>query len=256
MTWIGPSPQRIFEVRIENEPRTRASHLAAATSWLASLLFLWPSVAGLIGSGDLVPNFLELGTPTSVFFKWLSIASIAVWVMLRAQRPELFLAIALLIHSVGDVVIAVGPLIGAIAAFLLGHLCYTALFWQLRERGPLATWRKVLIAGLVLYALGFGSYLIPKVEGVLQPAVAIYCGCIMVMAIFAARVTKGGVVPVVGALLYVFSDSLIGQSEFVERLPGSGYLIWPTYFLGQWAIVWGLVSRSERRAPAKSKHQP
>ena len=47
-----------------------------------------------------------------------------------------------------------------------------------------------------------------------------------------------------GALLFLASDSLLGTGRFKLQIPGSGSLIWITYYLGQCAIALGVLAET------------
>jgi len=75
-----------------------------------------------------------------------------------------------------------------------------------------------------------GDYAVP---------VIIYGVAITAMAVSA--ILAGFSTPLVwiGAMLFIISDSLIAAGRFTTALPLTPYLIWPTYYLGQYGIAIG-----------------
>ena len=140
-------------------------------------------------------------------------------------------------------------LIIKLAAFLLGHLCYIALFWPHRARSALRR-----PAWLVGYALVIGGalVLIAPQSGRLAPAVVAYGVVLGVMALLATGLNR---VAAIGGALFVVSDLTIAVQVWVLRAPyvGTEVLIMSTYLAAQLLLVTGLVRESGssgRLAPA------
>ena len=72
-----------------------------------------------------------------------------------------------------------------------------------------------------------------------MPAVVAYVVAIGVMV--ATAIAGGNGWAIAGALLFMTSDSLIGESRFVAARPGQGLAIMVTYHLAQAALVVSLV---------------
>lgn len=133
-------------------------------------------------------------------------------------------------------------------AFLLAHLFYIIVFLKENKRvdklsffgqKPFFVWPFLLIgvALIYIYYPGLGDLKIP---------VICYATCIVAM--FAASFNRINNVPrnawiltFFGAFLFVFSDSIIGYSKFVQPIKNSSFLIMLTYILGQGLIVCGLL---------------
>ena len=71
--------------------------------------------------------------------------------------------------------------------------------------------------------------------------VLIYSGAITVMTV--STILAGFSRPFVwiGAMLFMISDSLIAAGRFRTPVPLAVYLIWPTYYLGQYGIAIGFL---------------
>ncbi|MGH8379345.1 lysoplasmalogenase [Pseudomonas sp.] len=153
---------------------------------------------------------------------------------LKAAEPSHYrrwITIGLVFSLLGDILLAMpGDLfVFGLAAFLCAHLAY--LRGYLSETRQRATWALAisLIVGTALLALlishGLGELLIP---------VTVYALAISAML---WRALACGGVAALGAIAFVFSDSLIGIDRFVGHFQAAPYLIILAYWLGQWAIA-------------------
>jgi uncharacterized membrane protein YhhN len=151
--------------------------------------------------------------------------------------------VALTLSCVGDVFLAVDPrrYVGhAVRAFLLAHLAYILLFVRSWPRPLRPRRRQLILAALVLvYSLlvtswlasGFGRHTAP---------VMIYAGALTAMAVSAILAGFSRPLIVIGAILFMISDSLLAARVKVGWTPAA-YLIWPTYYLGQYGITIGFL---------------
>ena len=135
-----------------------AISLAAAGLWFIAMVGGHDSGAALFAKGLAVP----------------ALAAIA-W-----RRQQVLLAAALLLHGIGDVLIE-GQFLAGMAAFLVGHLLYLALFLKAR-RIPLP--RLALVRMVLLGLLGAAALTVLShhLEGVLALAVPIYGLALLFMA--------------------------------------------------------------------------
>jgi len=193
------------------------------------------SLAYLLRSGSPV-------LPADVILKGLSVTLLGV-VALRASRA--FLAAALLLSSVGDVLLELDRsyfLLG-LAAFLTSHLLYTTLFVRHRAELSPASRQLVWPALLACYGVGFGIWLTPSL-GELRVPVFCYIAALVAMVATSSRANYRSRWVFLGALLFLASDSLLGTGRFKLQIPGSGSLIWITYYLGQCAIALGVLAET------------
>ncbi|MEE1868556.1 lysoplasmalogenase [Pseudomonas auratipiscis] len=146
-------------------------------------------------------------------------------------RYRRWITVGLAFSLLGDVLLAVpGDLfVFGLAAFLFAHLAYLRAY--LNEARQMATWALAisLIVGAALLTLlishGLGELLIP---------VTVYALAISAML---WRALACGGIAALGAIAFVFSDSLIGIDRFVGHFEAAPYLIILAYWLGQWAIA-------------------
>lgn len=145
------------------------------------------------------------------------------------------IAWGLLAGAVGDVCLALpNAFLPGMIAFAIGHGLYVAAFLQwCRTTAP------VLLAPVALFA-GTGLWLMLPGAGPLTLPLAVYVMVIGAMIWRAAacaleaqedRLIRWG--PLAGALLFGFSDFLIGIHRFTQPLPGAAYAIILTYWAGQ-----------------------
>ena len=195
--------------------------------------------------------------PGSIVLKALSIAPLAVLAlrMLRQAKPRprglewlrdrdnLILGAALAFSSLGDVFLDLPGnfFVQGLASFLVAHFIYILLFvsnW-LRPLRP-SLWQLALAAAVLIYSLLLSNWLAPDLGQLANP-VMVYICAITVMAVSA--IFAGFSKPYVwlGAILFVLSDSMIALGRFKTPVPASEYLIWATYYLGQYGIAIGFL---------------
>ncbi len=164
--------------------------------------------------------------------KPIPVLALIVW--LRAAAPSRYrhwITIGLGFSLLGDILLAVpGDLfVFGLAAFLCAHLAYLRGYLsETRERATSALVISALV-GITLLAVlishGLGELLIP---------VTVYALAISAML---WRALACGGIAALGAIAFVFSDSLIGIDRFVGHFQAAPYLIILAYWLGQWAIA-------------------
>jgi uncharacterized membrane protein YhhN len=194
----------------------------------------------------------------AVVLKALSIAPLAVLafrVLSRATgRPNgreaprryanVILATALALSCIGDVFLAVDSrrYFGhALRAFLLAHLAYIVLFVRSWPRPLEPSGRQVILAALVVgYSLLAISWLAPGL-GQLTVPVMIYAGAITAMTLSAILAGFSRPFVWIGAMLFMISDSLIAAGRFRTGWSWAMWLIWPTYYLGQYGLAIGFL---------------
>jgi uncharacterized membrane protein YhhN len=145
------------------------------------------------------------------------------------------LVAALTFSLLGDVYLMLpGNLFAAgLGAFLVGHLFYIAAF----DPPPLAT--ALWLVGVLFVSAPVTLRILRAVPGTpLRVAVTAYMLVIAVMVASAAA--AGGWIAVAGALLFMFSDSMIAWNRFVRPFALARPAIIVTYHVGQLLLVWVL----------------
>jgi alkenylglycerophosphocholine/alkenylglycerophosphoethanolamine hydrolase len=155
--------------------------------------------------------------------------------------------VALALSLCGDVFLMFGDgarasdraFIAGLVSFLLAHLAFVWAFAQGLRAPELPGW----LAIVVFYAVGLLLVLLPR-AGALKLPVLAYC-LVLAAMVFAAATRHASfgdtssLLAVLGALLFLVSDSLLGVRRFVGRFRGAQALILSTY----WGAI-GLIAAS------------
>lgn len=148
------------------------------------------------------------------------------------------LLLALVFSGVGDLLLAFNAFIYGVAAFLLAQLSYAVLFryhWQgIQNRWPLS----VL---LIIYMLGMAWLLIPSLGNLQLPVIA-YLLTIAAMGLLAIQSSLSMRWAVLGAMLFIISDSFIAINKFINAFPFETYWIMTTYYGAQFMLVTGFLN--------------
>jgi uncharacterized membrane protein YhhN len=168
----------------------------------------------------------------------LIMAVYVVWRVKWAGWPMVF---ALVWHAMGDGCLEIGKayfLVG-VGAFFVGHFGYIASFWpHCQKWSELSIARKALVASVIVVMVGLNLFLWTKMQGALAVAAPVYAVALTTMTVMALLGKWSGPWVPVGALMFLFSDVLIGLRLFLgeETL---AFLIWPTYVFAQMWIPFG-----------------
>jgi uncharacterized membrane protein YhhN len=172
------------------------------------------------------------------------IALIAVAVALEPadQLVRAWFVIALVCSLAGDVFLLYGEryFVPGLTSFLLAHLAYTFGFiafddWSSAGFVVGAVMMAVLAVAIGVRIVGAAR----RTERVLGPAVAGYLLAISVM--FCAAMATGSTWAILGAALFVASDSVLGWRQFVTAARWMPVTIMVTYHLGQAGLVASLL---------------
>lgn len=200
----------------------------------------------LIAAGVLAFAYLLtfFGLPVEGYPQVVLKASGIVLLAIYAARQQAFLlALALAASAVGDAMLALEParMTLGIMAFGAAHLLYGWIFLRIIRlrglRGPTgyALSAIITVAGIVILL-----WMQPGMGELLVPATA-YNGIIVVMAVLAA-LSKARWLAVIGALLFVASDTLIALNLFHQIDPvWRGPAVWISYVAAQFCLLLGLV---------------
>ena len=154
-----------------------------------------------------------------------------------AMRANL-LALALALSAVGDVVLDLGErwFAAGLAAFLLAHVTYICLFVRKRAGWAGLDWRYWAgVAAVVIYSVSLSVWIVPSAGPLAIPVVLYVCALTtMVATAILGRFRTPWVV--IGAVLFLISDSLLAIDRFKTAIPWRGLFVWSTYYLGQFGI--------------------
>jgi uncharacterized membrane protein YhhN len=157
--------------------------------------------------------------------------------------PLLLLAAAFLLSSMGDLFLAMkgNPrnFMRGLVAFLVSHFFYIGVVV------PLASGADSLVLKGVSLAVGLGGlalyWSLASRLGSARLPVATYFAVILVMVLSALAIPEGAPLLGLGAILFMFSDSIIALDKFRGPFRYRGFLVWPTYYIGQTMMALALL---------------
>ena len=166
---------------------------------------------------------------------WLVVAlAVAVWTHAGSSAGRQ-IAWGLLAGAVGDVCLALpNAFLPGMMAFAIGHTLYVAAFLQWSRAPALTLLAPVGIfagTGLWLMLPGAGDLTLPLVVYVLVIGAMIWRAAACALEPQDDALMRWG--PLAGALLFGFSDTLIGIHRFAQPLPGAAFSVILIYWAGQ-----------------------
>jgi uncharacterized membrane protein YhhN len=204
--------------------------------------------------------------PGSAVLKGLGVAPLAVLayrVLGKVERvpgagirDSWILTAALALSSAGDVFLQLGFrrfFVHALALFLLAQLAYIWLFTRRWPRPLRASAGEKLMAALVIvHGVVLSVWIWDGLGRLLLPGLA-YGAALVAMTVSAILARFSRPLVPIGALLFLFSDSLIAAGFKVSTMSLAALLIWPTYYIGQYAITFGFLQEKAAvgRPPAR-----
>jgi uncharacterized membrane protein YhhN len=194
-------------------------------------------------------RFDWVGDPKRRISKPLILPALLLFYVRHAQAVALSLIAALFFCWLGDLFMLLPSgrkwRMGGPVCFGLGHVMYTATFVQyggIRAIPPSGFWVLAIyplwiwighrLMGADLEAAGRRFYL-----------ALIYAGLIGTMSFFAYSMifTKGRILPFIGALIFIASDTMVGYRRYGHAFERNKFWVIATYMLAQILIVLGFV---------------
>ena len=165
----------------------------------------------------------------------------------QKNKLAFFVIIALLFSWLGDVMLLfeeIKPIyfMLGLVSFLLAHITYILIFSKSSQdfKPRIFTYSTGFL--LVLYGILLLLLMWPGLGDLMIP-VTIYTTIIMIMAITALfRKANGTSLVLIGAMLFVASDSLLALNKFYQPFVAAGFWTMLTYILAQYFIVTGMIS--------------
>lgn len=175
--------------------------------------------------------------PGSVVLKGLSVAPLAVLAFVSGAP---LLGAGLAFGSLGDVLLDLQPslFVFGLGAFLVGHLIYIAAFRRLWPGGPAPARERIRMLAVVAFSAAFVMLLWRGLGDQAIP-VALYIAAITAMVLAAIRTRLPEPWLAAGAILFLFSDAVLGLNRFRGPVPYRDWIVWSTYYLGQVGIALG-----------------
>ena len=162
----------------------------------------------------------------------------------HTKRYKLLVSIGLVFCAIGDYTLQ-WFLVG-LSSFLIGHIFYIFAFRLTNEAStPLFTKIGLSVYGLVMAFWIAGSLFITN-DYVMAVAVVAYICVILTMGWMSFR--TGTIWAIVGALLFIASDSVLAVNKFTISVPFSHEIIMFTYYGAQLCFVMSIVKYDELRS--------
>lgn len=167
----------------------------------------------------------------------------------QTKGIKLFLLLALAYSWAGDIFLlfdtgkGINFILG-LASFLTAHIFYLVVFYKTRkQRLPIPAWNWIATAVALLYTGSLLWLLFPEL-GPLKTPVVLYALVLSSMFVLSVQAfdwkTTNGKFVILGALLFVASDSLLAINKFHTAVPNAGFWIMLTYGLAQCCITLGI----------------
>jgi uncharacterized membrane protein YhhN len=184
--------------------------------------------------------------PCSFIVKGFSIGPLALLAFI-AGAPMLGVALAL--STLGDILLDLDPerlFVFGLGSFLVAHLVYIFVFVRYRRR-PTVLGAAPRLAALfvLLYSVAVSTWLLPSLGALMFP-VGIYMCAITAMVVSAILARFSNPWVAIGAILFLISDSLLAVNKFKTPIPYRDFLVWSTYYVGQFAITIGFLETSNQ----------
>lgn len=213
-----------------------------------------------IGFSLVYLSFLFFGNENTAWFLkpfLLPFLLLAVYFQERFSTKKILLT-ALTLSWVGDIILMFADkgelyFIAGLIAFLLSHIFYIILFSkQLKiylKKSKIIFW--VGVTAIAFYLIVMMLILLPSL-GDLKIPVFVYALTISIMLLFALKGFLNWQKPansyiLIGAIVFVASDSLLAFDKFYAPLQYSSLLIMATYLLAQYLIVIGILKLNKKK---------
>jgi uncharacterized membrane protein YhhN len=141
-----------------------------------------------------------------------------------------------------------------LGAFLLAQLLYSFFFFRVMQKEKIKFSYLLFFPVLIYYSVLI-SWLAPQL-GALKTPVVIYGAIISTMLLLALHMlympaVRSGRLFMLGALLFVASDSALAINKFSNPFPSAGLIIMITYGLAQFFLTTGALQYIQRQ---QSRH--
>ncbi len=144
---------------------------------------------------------------------------------------------ALIFSAIGDIILDLngkGFFIFGLISFAIAHCFYILAFFAKQQLHKI---QLIFALLFILYGITAAIILIPYLGKMLIPVI-IYLIIITSMAVSVA-LGKNNYLAILGAFLFVLSDSLIAFNMFYIKIPHSSFWILGTYFPAQFLLTYG-----------------
>ncbi len=232
--------------------------------------FLFTLIYAIVGIIEMVGEMLRDSGQTVAFvytMKPLLMPVLMGWILvnreLLKEKFRQFIFVSLMFSMAGDIFLMFlreELFVFGLASFLFAHVLYIISFYKSNSLGM-----KVLpVGGKIIFAFPYAFFVTgflfilkdhilskPETEPMFIP-VMVYAIVIGTMGVFASWRVRGTnqhsfYMVLVGALLFIASDSMIAINKFVQPLPYASIFIMSTYIIAQYFIVRGIMIHTPSR---------
>ena len=188
-----------------------------------------------------------------ILVKGSAVGLLAVYTLFRvASFDHLLLIIALIAGAAGDMQLEIqqpDAFLTGLKNFLVGHIFYMFIFWRNRLDAFEVSKSRMNLASLLWFAVAIGAlWAWPSLSQSKLHLAAYTLGIIGMTT--AALISRYPVSLVgTGALLFIFSDAIIGANLLFVIPQWLMYLVWPTYYLAQLLITAGILLTPVKQHP-------
>jgi uncharacterized membrane protein YhhN len=176
----------------------------------------------------------------------------------RDFTSKKYLLTALIFSWFGDIILLFSDrderyFIAGLVAFLLSHLAYILLFNK--QIKPKNTKSKAVfwigVTSIIAYLIIMMAMLLPTLDDLIIP-VFVYALVISTMLLFAFKGfliwdTPANWFILIGAIVFVSSDSILAFNKFYQPVAWSSFLIMITYLAAQYLIVIGILKLNKKK---------
>ncbi|NGY37142.1 lysoplasmalogenase [Flavobacterium sp. XN-5] len=170
-----------------------------------------------------------------------------------------FLLTALVFSWIGDIILLFADrdemyFMAGLIAFLLSHIAYILLFNKQikpnKTKSIAVFW--IGVTAIIVYLGLMMSLLLPSLDGLTVP-VFVYALVISTMLLFAFKGfliwdTPGNRYILIGAIVFVSSDSILAFNKFYQPVVLDSFLIMITYLVAQFLFVWGVFELNKKNS--------
>ncbi|MEG0260528.1 MAG: lysoplasmalogenase [Lysinibacillus sp.] len=160
------------------------------------------------------------------------------------KKYKTLIIIGLIFCMIGDYTLRF--FLFGLSSFLIGHIFYIFAFARTSERKVPVYAKVILLACGACMALLIAGTVFKSGEVVLGFAVCAYISVILIMGWTSFR--TGSTLSLIGAMLFIASDSFLAVDKFVTPLPFSHEFIMLTYYSAQLLITLSIIQYAEIRS--------
>ena len=191
------------------------------------------------------------------YLKPLLIPSLIMYATTRSHfSGKGILVQALILSTLGDVLLLFSDynelfFISGLISFLIAHIIYIRLFLRKLNSSFSYPWVFGSLTLIGVYLFYFLSTMWGKLETMKIPvtiyAIVISTMLFIVIQLFASKSLRKGEILLLGAFLFVVSDSLLAWNMFYQEIANASFWVMSTYLFAQLFLVSGWVSSMKKR---------